>query len=328
MGRPARLPRGWAAALLLSLLLHALLLWLFSGLPGGRSDSRAAAPPDGLPVDPSLLDSLESCEPVAFLTRPRRQRSAPALATTGGPEAIQVTPSPSPPEPSPQAPATTPMPVPAGPAKAAGPTGQGGGPGVTPGAPPVGTGQGPGGTSFFGIAAKADRVVYVIDRSGSMAMHGALQAAGRELLASLARLPESASFQVIVYNSSAGPLLPARPGWLRATPENLHIVALALRRLEPEGSTKHDLAVPLALALGPDAVFFLTDADDLTAAQVRTFTGLNRGRAAIHAVELTGDNVRRPEMPLQTLARQNRGAYRAIDLEAAAASQHVTHERR
>jgi hypothetical protein len=48
--------------------------------------------------------------------------------------------------------------------------------------------------------------------------------------------------------------------------------------------------------------------------QVRIITRLNRGRAAIHAIELTTANRDRDDMPLHILARDNRGQYRAVAL--------------
>ena len=42
---------------------------------------------------------------------------------------------------------------------------------------------------------------------------------------------------------------------------------------------------------------------------------LNQGRAVIHTIELSIGNRERSEMPLQALARDNRGTYRAVALE-------------
>jgi hypothetical protein len=146
-----------------------------------------------------------------------------------------------------------------------------------------------------------------------MGRDGRLDAARRELLASLAQLPEGARFQVIVYNSTATPLLPDCPGWLPATAESRRRVALTLVALEAEGATRHDLALPKALALEPDVIFFLTDADDLTEDYRRLVTRCNHGRSVIHVIELNTAHRGRPDMPLQALARENGGAYQAVD---------------
>ena len=66
----------------------------------------------------------------------------------------------------------------------------------TGGEEPSGLGQ----TSFFDIAAKGNRFVYVVDRSGSMFDHGAIRVAKEELVTSLAALEQTQQFQVLFYN--------------------------------------------------------------------------------------------------------------------------------
>ncbi len=195
--------------------------------------------------------------------------------------------------------------------------------GKNPGPPGNGQGVGssgiPGGNggTFFNVAVRGQRVVYVIDRSSSMGKRGALDIARRELLASLQALPADASFQVIVYNSTAQPLMAGLPGWLRATPENRQLAAQALARLDATGGTVHHLALPMALALRPNMIFFLTDADDLSPWYLDEITRQNQShcRAAIHVIELNIGNRGRPDMPLQAFARQNQGRYQAVDLD-------------
>jgi hypothetical protein len=295
----------WRAALALSLALHGLALFSLAHVPcgvfvrpgpAGGDDGGEAPPPE------------ESPEPVCFLTSGPTPTSRPAR------------PAPKPPAaPAPQAvapPRTAPVPPPAeitvlpDPPRPNGAepgsfasSGRGAGP-----VPPAGT------TTFFQVPARAEAVVYVIDRSASMGLGGRLDAARRELLASLERLPETARFQVLVYNSTTEPLLPDRPGLLPATAENKRRVAAALAGLQAEGGTRHDQALPRALALLPDVIFFLTDADDLTEDHLRAVTARNRGRSVIHVIELNPANRNRPDRPLQVLARQSHGVYQAVDL--------------
>jgi hypothetical protein len=195
----------------------------------------------------------------------------------------------------------------------------GDGPGKVTGSKPgagmsAGPGTGKDGTSFFQIETQARRVVYVIDRSSSMGKQGALARACRELVASLLALPPDASFQIIVYNSTAQTLLPAHPGWLQATDANRELAAAALDQLEAVGGTRHQLALPMALSLRPDVIFFLTDADDLTPAYVREVTSQNRNHAVVHVIELNPSASSDGNMPLQVLARENGGVYRAAGL--------------
>jgi hypothetical protein len=222
----------------------------------------------------------------------------------------------------PQQPPTTPEPPPAAPqSQDAVATVPDEGPPTAAGPATAAAGEGTGdqggpGRGFFQVTPQGQRIVYVIDRSSSMGEHGALEAACRELLASVARLPATARFQVVLYNRSASPLLlGGRTDLAAAGADSLHQVEAALAALRPAGSTNHVEALKTALTLLPDVLFLVTDADDLTQKEVRAVTALNQGRAVIHAVELTT----RPDHgdgPLALLARGNGGTYRAVDPEA------------
>ena len=82
----------------------------------------------------------------------------------------------------------------------------------------------------------------------------------------------------------------------------------------PEGATDHESGLRKAFSLGPDVVFFLTDADDLRPAHLQLVRALNQGQAVVHTIELNTRNRHRADMPLQLLARENSGVYRAVDL--------------
>ena len=148
-----------------------------------------------------------------------------------------------------------------------------------------------------------------------MGRHGALEAACRELAASLQRLPTGARFQVIVYNRQASLLLTQHADWLKPTPAIIDEACAVLARQVAEGSTNHEPALKMALRLKPDVIFFLTDADDLMPEHLQLVESLNQEHATIHTIELTTRNRERTWMPLQVLARQNRGTYQAVDLE-------------
>jgi hypothetical protein len=172
-------------------------------------------------------------------------------------------------------------------------------------------------TSFFEVPSQGRSVVYVIDRSCSMGEGGRLERARRELLASLGRLPATARFQIIAYNRHAESLSGSRRAeLLPATDENKVLAARFLAGLVAEGSTGHAEALHKALFLQADVIYFLTDADDLQAADVHALTQLNRGRSTIHTIELSTAHRDRPEMPMHVLAQSNRGRYQAVDLLA------------
>ena len=60
----------------------------------------------------------------------------------------------------------------------------------------------------------------------------------------------------------------------------------------------------------------ITDADDLAMSYLNEITRLNKGRAAIHVIELNITNLYRQDSPLQIFARQNKGTYKAVDLSS------------
>ena len=141
-------------------------------------------------------------------------------------------------------------------------------PRTAPGSPGNGgTGtQGSGLTgSLFPLPATATSVVYVLDRSVSMGMDDKLDIACQELIAGLRRLPPTARFQVVAYNSSAEPLvIDGRIDLLPAEPAFLEKAALQVQQLSASGDSDHVRALCRALALHPDVLFFVTDADALT----------------------------------------------------------------
>lgn len=174
--------------------------------------------------------------------------------------------------------------------------------------------DGQAGTALFQPVARGQRVVYVIDSSSSMGKNGALKVATAELLASLAKLPPDALFQIIIYNTTARELVPSLPGWLAPTQTILDRMQAALSSLAAEGRTEHAPALRLAFHLRPDVVFLLTDADDLTPEHIQQVRVLNRSRAVMHTVELTTKHRGRAGMPLQVLAREHGGTYQCVGL--------------
>src|SRR5438128_1840267 len=74
----------------------------------------------------------------------------------------------------------------------------------------------PSGRVFFGVSVQARSVVFLIDRSISMGLNDGLDAAKRELLANLARLPATTRFQVYFYNNDVECVGSAEPDHLLA----------------------------------------------------------------------------------------------------------------
>jgi hypothetical protein len=139
--------------------------------------------------------------------------------------------------------------------------------------------------TFFGVRARGQFFVYVVDCSGSMIDEDRLARAKQEVRRSVLALQDPQKFKVIFYNDAPLPM----PGELpRAADLNSKNQLLAwLRLIEPEGGTDPRRAVALALALRPDAVFLLSDGEfpDGTAEAVRS---KNPRKVPVHCVDLSG----------------------------------------
>ena len=180
-----------------------------------------------------------------------------------------------------------------------------------------GTGRGVGpGTEFFGTREHARSFAYVIDCSGSMAIQGSLDVAKRELIASLNQLPPDASFGVIFYSLHATVLSDptGQRGLMPATRGNKARVGTQLSVISPDGGTDHMIALRAALALRPEVIFFLTDADLMTNSEVAALLS-EAGRTRIQAVEFgRGLEIGVETNPLRRLAASTGGHYRYIDV--------------
>lgn len=157
--------------------------------------------------------------------------------------------------------------------------------------------------SFFGLKARGQFFVFVIDCSGSMVDEDRLARAKDELRRSIARLQEPQRFQVIFYNDE--PI--AMPGDLpKSAGLNAKSQFLAwLRLIEPDGSTDPRGAMALAIAQRPDAVFLLSDGE-FPEGTVESIARMNRKSTPIHCVDLSGgaagDQLRR-------IAQESKGQY-------------------
>jgi hypothetical protein len=293
--------RRGAAAVLLSLAAHGALLLALAALP-------ARTPPRALTVETTVVQGCTLG--LAPLPGPHPRPGLPG----GGvrmkePDDVEVagtlprSPQPAP-SPSPAALA------PGAPPEAAGLTSPGAGGGAP--RPEPGAGQG-GGAGLFPVPPGARRVVYVIDHSVSMGLHGSLRLARGELLASLGRLADGTLFQVVPYNHFAEPLYIHHSSDLVALDAAAREeAARAVAALQPSGGSDHGRALRRALLLRPppEVLYLVTDGAELSAAEVLALTRLNQGRTAIHAVEL--GRGRPADSPLRQLASYNRGTYRCV----------------
>lgn len=209
-----------------------------------------------------------------------------------------------------------------GPGRGGGGTGAGGGGGNGGTGGPGGAGGGLPGAGFMGTNDRGSRIVYVIDCSSSMANYGAMRAAKAALVASLQTLSDVQQFQIIFYNQAPKPMK-VRTGngteLLFATEVNKALARQYISGQEPDLGTDHMPALKLALKIGPEVIFFLTDAQDpqLSSGELDEIRRLNQGRTRIHAIEfgkgpqLSDDAVNF----LVKLAQQNGGTHRYYDVK-------------
>jgi hypothetical protein len=176
-------------------------------------------------------------------------------------------------------------------------------------------------TMVFGISGSGSRFVYVFDRSDSMNGYGGrpLRSAKRELIRSLESLTDRQQFQLVFYNDKPTPFrLSGIPLQMVPAEDNNKIAASRyVNSILAYGATEHESALKMALRLGPDVIFFLTDAriPRLSSLQLRDIQQrCNRSGTTIHAIEFGSE----PGVPRQSflreLASMNQGQYRYVDI--------------
>ena len=158
-------------------------------------------------------------------------------------------------------------------------------------------------TSFFGLRARAQTIVFVVDCSESMADEDRLVRAKRELRRSVMAMQFPQRFLVIFYNEAPLPM----PGATLKSADMASKDGLAawLRLIEPDGGTDPRAAMRMAIGFKPDAIYLLSDGlfPDGTAEDI---AAKNLAKIPIHCIDLTagaaGDHLKR-------IARESGGKY-------------------
>lgn len=158
--------------------------------------------------------------------------------------------------------------------------------------------------SYFGIRARGQVFVFVIDCSGSMGS-GRLARAKQELRRTVARLRFPQRYLVIFYNDG----MRVMPGGI---PQGVDTAASGvldrwLRLIEAEGATDPRSAMKLALGLQPDAVFLLSDGE-FKPGTAETIAARNMTKIPIHSIDL-GNGAGAES--LRRIAAQSGGRYAA-----------------
>lgn len=151
-------------------------------------------------------------------------------------------------------------------------------------------------------------IVYILDRSASMGPDDLLGRAIASLTASLSQLGSDGRFQIVAYNGGVN-LFVRQP--VEATPANIVRAGEWLKELTAEGRSDHRAGFREALACRPDAMFLLTDADDLEESDVRSIRTLMRSPVYLTAA-VFGNQTQVHGTPLERLTAAMGGSVRFV----------------
>lgn len=177
-------------------------------------------------------------------------------------------------------------------------------------------------TSVFGIEGEGSRFVYVFDRSDSMNDYNGLplNTAKEELIQSLQSLGRAHRFQIIFYNDSPLPYGGMSSGAVKMLVGDDNSKAQAIsfvRGISGNGGTQHVDALKMGINMGPDIIFFLTDADQpAISARHRDeiLVRCSRAGTTIHAIQFGTGPRQGSGTWIENLATETGGKYRYIDV--------------
>jgi hypothetical protein len=181
--------------------------------------------------------------------------------------------------------------------------GDGGGAGL------AGGGDGSGGAEFFGIGGSGSTFVYVVDASGSMNEEGKWERARAELLRSIEHLTENQKYFIIFYNDSWYPM--SGDGPVSSSAKQLDRTRRWVTRVWPGGGTFPLESLLHALAMEPDAIYFLSDGrfDPAVIDALRVENPSSSAQVPIHTIGFV--NKETVEL-MQQIAKQSGGKFRFV----------------
>jgi hypothetical protein len=170
-------------------------------------------------------------------------------------------------------------------------------------------GLGTGGRGFFGAGSEteiAHKIVYVVDRSGSMT--DSIDYVKFELKRSIGELGEDTEFHVIFYSSGAPVEMPTRR-LVVATERNKELAFEFIDGIIPQGETDPSKALERAFAVNPELIYLLTDGE-FDRAIIDLVKRLNVGdKVTVHTI---GFLYRTGEEVLKKIAEDNSGNYKFV----------------
>ena len=182
-----------------------------------------------------------------------------------------------------------------------------------------GSGRSKAKTTVFGIEGEGSRFLYVFDRSASMNGYEAkpLRRAKEELINSLRSLGPAHDFQIVFYNDHPLPYGGlSRPKLLSGDERQKESAIRFVKEISGDGGTNHVDALTMALAMTPDVIFFLTDADDNPGGQriQRITDRAQQVGATIHCIQFGAGNRTFASNWIENLASSTQGQYRYVDV--------------
>ena len=171
--------------------------------------------------------------------------------------------------------------------------------------------------SVFGSGQLEGRsFLFLLDRSKSMGSTGlgVVQAARKELTAAVEKLDSHHKFQILGYNRGTTPM--KAPRLLNASKEHKLDVPTFVGHLAAYGPTNHVAGIMSALSYKPDVIVMLTDggAPGLNSQELKRIRRTHGGRTQIHCVQFGLGPQRLEDEFMETLAAQNGGTFRYIDI--------------
>jgi hypothetical protein len=170
---------------------------------------------------------------------------------------------------------------------------------------------------YYGLPLFAERLVFVIDTSGSMTGQR-IETAKRELIRAINGLPDHAQFSVVAFN---GMVSVWERQLTKATAPMKRAAIAFVNAQQPLSNTASFDALEVAMSFDTEAIYFLSDGaphggkiaapDDIVAA----ITAMNRARRiSLYTIGIgVGFEGGPLDLFLKALANQNLGLYRRID---------------
>jgi hypothetical protein len=179
-------------------------------------------------------------------------------------------------------------------------------------------------TTVFGVTGSGTRFVYVFDRSDSMNGYQGLPlaTAKRELIQSLQTLDKVHQFQIVFYNDAPTPfkaVTDTTPKMLFGDQPSKQDAESFVRAMFATGGTEHAAALRMGLSMGPDVIFFLTDAADppLKNSQLQQIVDRAvKNGTTIHCIEFGAGPSAGDGGWIRELAEETTGKYRYVDVQS------------